>query len=143
MINYRSLNGRLHGGMKYQLIDDMVQISLPSAFHSIHPVKNRVLYQNWEKVAFITPYGSRLRIYAPYRWNGANAAIDSADFMEGSMVHDVLCDMIEKGILPLSLWGPSADVMRRINKQEKMPWLRRQYTWFFVRLHGVRKKVWR
>jgi len=71
-----------------------------------------------------------------YRSDGASWAIDTEDFAEGWFLHDILCDMMEAGLLPKKLWKHAANEMRIVNKREGMPKFRRQYTWFFVRFWG-------
>lgn len=76
-----------------------------------------------------------------YRSDGASWAIDTEDFAEGWFLHDILCDMMEAGMLPKRLWKYAANEMRIVNKREGMPRFRLQYTWLMVRFWG-RVKPW-
>jgi len=76
-----------------------------------------------------------------FQWDGASGAVDSADFMEGSMYHDIACNYFDAGLLPMSLWNAAAAMMRDINEDEKMPWIRRQWTWAAVRFWGKIKRL--
>ena len=79
-----------------------------------------------------------LTIAVGYEWDGASGAVD-AGFMEGSCVHDALCDLMDAGLLPKKLWNKAAWVMNDVNKQAGMNWPRRQWTHAAVRLYGRTK----
>jgi len=129
MIRYKSIK-KTETGKKYELIETKVW-QLGSKFVKFNIVTE---YFSLIKGQLIGNLG--------YRFDGATWAIDSADFMDGSCKHDILTDMIDAKLLPLSLWGPAADEMRITNKEEKMPWIRRQWTWGFVNIWGRIKKQW-
>ena len=77
----------------------------------------------------------KLTLKRGYMWDGpSGVAIDTADFMRGSAVHDGLYQLEKK-------WGikirKAADAeMLRINKEEGMGWFRRSYAWLAVRVFG-------
>ena len=72
-------------------------------------------YSLWEdyrvQLRFIRGYGVRhhlfaldgdgwLTIFADYPWDGATGALDTHTIMRGSLVHDVLYEMLRLGLLP-------------------------------------------
>jgi len=79
--------------------------------------------------------GGFLTLKPGYLWDGPSGiAIDTADFMRGSAVHDGLYQLEKK-------WGvkirKQADKeMLRIIKEDGMGWIRRTYCWLGVRVFG-------
>ncbi len=128
MIRYKSIK-KTETGYKYELIEAKGRY-LGSDFlgYDIELGKTSI---NADAFLFASP---------GFKWDGATGGIDSADFMESSMFHDAVCNMFDAGLLPMSLWGAAADMMRDINKAEGMPWVRRQWTWAGVRIWGRIKK---
>ena len=123
MIRYKSIK-KTETGKKYELLETKVW-PLGSEFVSYNIVTE-----------YFSLIKGTLTANLGYRWDGPTGAIDSADFMEGSCLHDILCDAMEAGMLPKKLWKHAANEMRIINKREGMGKFRRQYTWFFVRFWG-------
>lgn len=79
-----------------------------------------------------------LYIRKDYMWDGATGpAIDTEDFMAGSLVHDVLYQLIGHGILPKKPWKRHADnELVRVCGRAGMPWYRRTWVWLAVRAFG-------
>lgn len=68
-------------------------------------------------------------------WDGPTKAIKTKEFVAGSFIHDILCDAINRGLLPREV-QPLADAeMLEINKTQKMNWLRRRLTYRAVRIY--------
>lgn len=91
MIYYRRTNI-----FKYKLEQDY-DIKLPDSFHH---------------VGVVTPYiqliGTNLRIKKGYRWDGPSGpTLDIPSFMRGSLVHDVLYQLIREQYLPVRLRKPA------------------------------------
>jgi len=78
-----------------------------------------------------------LTIQEGYAWDGPSGpAVDTQSFMRASCVHDALYQLIRIEKLPMK-YRPFADAeMRRIAKEDGMPFLRRWWTWGAVRLFG-------
>lgn len=97
------------------------------------------------KYAIITDYciylpSGTLIIRAFYEWDGPSGpAIDTDNFMDGSLVHDLLYQLMREGRLkPIIWWRLLADnEMFRQCKKDKMSLIRRCYTWCGVRLGGL------
>jgi len=71
-----------------------------------------------------------------YAWDGATGALDTPSFMRGSLVHDALYQMMGEGLLPLK-WRKQADKeLRRICREDGMPWVRAQWVYLAVRLRS-------
>lgn len=71
-----------------------------------------------------------------YAWDGATSAIDTEDFMRGSLVHDSLYQLIAHGKLPKSLKRYADKELVRICGRDGMPWFRRVWVWLAVRTFG-------
>ena len=82
----------------------------------------------------LTPNGILL-VKQGYAWDGASGpAIDTKDFMRGSLVHDVLYQMMGERQLELK-WRKQADKeLVRICGEDGMPFIRRQWVYSAVRL---------
>jgi hypothetical protein len=81
-----------------------------------------------------------LYIEPGYEWDGPSGpTIDTDDFMDGALVHDICYQLLREG--RLRPWGP----MRRKSdkelviqcKKDGMPWWRRWYVWLGVRIGGA------
>jgi len=82
----------------------------------------------------LSPKGD-LRIKAGYAWDGASGpAIDSDSFMRGSLVHDVLYQMMGEKLLSLRWRKQSDRELQRICREDGMPWVRAQWVYRAVRL---------
>lgn len=78
-----------------------------------------------------------IRIRHGYSWDGASGpAIDTPDFMLGSLVHDALYQMIHEGILPRSARKAADQTLRDLCKAEGMSAFRRWYVYIAVRAFG-------
>lgn len=71
-----------------------------------------------------------------YCWDGATCAWDTPDFMRGSCVHDVLCQMVETGKLDKSNREKADKMLAKILKESGMPFFRRWWVYAAVRLYG-------
>jgi Protein of unknown function (DUF1353) len=117
MIRYRSLRR-----YKYQLVGDVDCII------------------GIEKM-FITPYiesnGVVLTIKTGYAWDGPSGpTIDTKTFMRGSLVHDVLYQLIRLEILPSSARKQADQVLREICIADGMSRFRAWYIYRAVRTFG-------
>lgn len=79
-----------------------------------------------------------LIIYAGYEWDGPSGpAIDTNNFMDGSLVHDLLYQLMREGYLKRWPYRLLADnEMFRQCSKDKMILPRRIWTWLGVRLGG-------
>ena len=86
----------------------------------------------------ITIIGNKLTICTSYAWDGPSGpAIDTDNFMDGSLVHDVLYDLMRQGLLSRWKYRRKADKEMRIQcKKDGMSFIRRWYTWSAVRVGG-------
>lgn len=116
---------KYQAGYKYQLAEDAV------------------FYVDIKRAAIQTEFiavglDGKLLIKSGYAWDGPSGpALDTKNFMRGSLVHDALCQLIELGILDHGkCWGLAAAEMRRICKEDGMLLPRRWWTWAAVRFWG-------
>lgn len=79
-----------------------------------------------------------LYIRKGYEWDGPSGpAIDTDNFMDGSLIHDLLYQLMREGHLNRWGWRAKADKeMRRQCKKDGMSLPRRWYTWLGVRIFG-------
>ena len=75
-----------------------------------------------------------LYIQSGYAWDGPSGpTIDTKSFMEGSLVHDALYQLIRMGLLSLA-WREQADLeLKRIIKLKKMNRFRAWYVYRMVK----------
>lgn len=121
------MNGtiRYQEGYKYQLIDEYVIQT------DIHP-----------KMDVIQPFYTifttgTIVIKAGYAWDGASGpAIDTRNFMRGSLVHDVGCQAVNDGILPKHFRPKFDRLLRQICREDGMSWVRAWYVYKAVLWFG-------
>lgn len=75
-----------------------------------------------------------------YAWDGATGAFDTEDIIKASCVHDVFCELINEGLLPEYIQALADEEFRRIEKQQKMSWPRRMWTYVAVRIYQINKE---
>jgi len=82
------------------------------------------------------PYGGVI-IRKGYRWDGASGpTIDTDDTMDGSLVHDVLYQLIREGELTMKDRKAADKCIRRMCIDDGMPKFRANYWYFFLRIAG-------
>jgi hypothetical protein len=83
----------------------------------------------------LTPNGL-LTIRAKYMWDGPSGpAIDTKNFMRGSLVHDVLYQCFRSGFLKCEVWRQAADEeLRRICLEDGMSEIRAWWVYNSVRM---------
>lgn len=90
----------------------------------------------------VTPYislstGGILSIRAGYAWDGPSGpAIDTRNFLRGSIVHDALYQLIRLGLLPQSTRAQADAELRRICREDGMSALRAWWVYSAVRSMG-------
>lgn len=78
-----------------------------------------------------------LTIKAGYAWDGPSGpAIDTRNFMRGSLVHDVLYQMMREGHLPLSCREQADRILRDICREDGMSAIRAWWVYRGVRFGG-------
>jgi len=95
----------------------------------------------------LTPDGE-LCIKRYYTWDGPTGGINTRTFIFGSLIHDILCELINKGFLPITVQCMADEQMAIINrtvqcwegKQQQMNPLRRLWVYMGVRYYQFRKR---
>lgn len=83
----------------------------------------------------------RLIIYKYYAWDGPSGGIHTRTFVKSSCVHDVLCELINVGLIAMED-QPVADRQMLLLNRESGMWLpRRLWTFLAVRYYQAKKKV--
>ena len=113
-------------GYKYQL-------------HSDYTVQIDIYPACYIKTAYINlTVSGMLDIKAGYAWDGPSGpAIDTLDFMRGSLVHDALYQLMRMGKINAVTWRKEADLeLKRICIQDGMPRIRASWIYWGVRIGG-------
>ena len=78
-----------------------------------------------------------LHIRAGYAWDGPSGpAIDTKNFMRGSLVHDALYQLLRAGLLGAQWREPADRALQRICREDGMSRLRAWWVYHGVRLGG-------
>lgn len=72
---------------------------------------------------------------AGYAWDGASGGVDTANFMRGSLFHDVLCQAIEEKLLPASYRKAADKMLYKILGEDGMLGIRRLWVYNAIRLY--------
>tara|TARA_R110000765_G_scaffold52400_3_gene105412 strand:- start:240 stop:695 length:456 start_codon:yes stop_codon:yes gene_type:complete len=79
-------------------------------------------------------------IYPSYCWDGPSGpAIDTEDFLDGSLIHDALCQAIDLGLIDRKNQRKADGIMRRVNRSNGMGKFRAWYSWASVRAYRAYK----
>jgi len=116
------------GSKKYRLLEpynDILHFSPPMDIANCYCIFNHT---------------GELIIDSGYEWDGPSGpAIDSDNFMDGSLVHDLLYQLMrEKWLEPVWKYRMKADKeMRLQTAKDGMSSIRKWYTWLGVRVGGI------
>lgn len=87
-----------------------------------------------------TPYVSiidcKLLIKDKYAWDGASGAVDSPDFMRGSLYHDSGYQLIREGLLDKSYRKEFDKLLRQVCIEDGMSKFRAFYVYYAVCIFG-------
>jgi hypothetical protein len=121
------LTAKYHkGGSKKYVLDEPF-------WETLHFKPHEFIYTDY---GYIQTNG-RITILRGFEWDGPSGpAIDTKDFMDGALIHDFLYALMRDGKLPLRFRRKADKEMRLQCKKDGMPWPRRMWTWFFVRVFG-------
>ena len=113
-------------GYEYQLVEDY---TVPTGVRPGVSVSNRFIRLDFD---------GTLTIRADYAWDGPSGpAIDTKNFMRGSLVHDALYQLMREGYLDPDQWRDPADrELQRICLQDGMSSMRAWWVYQGVRLGG-------
>lgn len=125
--------------VEYEVLDPPIKgykYRLTVPYH--HVMSEYVSGQKGSIGPWVSLHGNYLFLREGYCWDGATGpAIDTDDFMAGSLVHDALYQLIGHGIIPKKPWKRYADnELVRVCKRAGMPWFRRTWVWLAVRAFG-------
>ena len=80
----------------------------------------------------------RLIIRKGYSWDGPSGpSIDTKDFMQGSLIHDALYQLIREGVLPQSVRIRADEILKEVCLKDGMSKLRAWYVYQAVRSFGA------
>ena len=113
MIKYKS-------GYKYQLAANY-RVKIPLTGHTISMGPIKLTTGGW------------LTIKKGYAWDGPTWAIDSKNFMRGSLVHDALYQLMRWGYLSVRDREAVDQLLRDMCLQDGMWRIRAAWVYFFVR----------
>lgn len=96
-------------------------------------------YAITEPLSSLRPDGT-LTVLTGYAWDGSSGpCIDTRSSMEASCVHDVLCDYINQGLLPVSLQPLVDQEYYTICVKKKMWWRRARWRMLAIRWYMTGK----
>ena len=79
----------------------------------------------------------RIIIDEDYEWDGASGpTIDTNDTMDGSLVHDILYQLMREERLSGKYRKKADKCIRKMCMDDGMPWWRANYWYFFLRIGG-------
>ena len=89
-----------------------------------------------------------LRVRHYYTWDGPTGGFNTRTFIFGSLVHDILCEIINNRLLPVTVQCMADEQMAIINRavqfwegeRQQMNPLRRLWIYMGVRYYQFRKK---
>ena len=113
------------GGYKYQL-------TKPYSFYLKKPIPNEVDHEY-----FAIQANGFMGIKSSYAWDGASGpAIDTKNFMRGSLIHDALYQAIREGKLPQSFKQTADEILKDICIEDGMSKIRATWVYYGVRMGG-------
>jgi len=111
------------GGFKYQLVGTYT-VELPKI-----SIETPIITE------YIWLHKSRLVIKTGYAWDGPSGiAIDTKNFMRGSLIHDVFYQLIREGHLDNSYRKVADEILKDICLEDNMSKIRAWWVYFGVRL---------
>lgn len=127
MIRYRRLRG-----YKYELAADY-ELDLPELACAASVIVSHRLF----RLDFTsTP---RLTIRAGYCWDGPSGpAIDTKNFLRGSLVHDVLYQAMRLGYIPQTFRAAADNILARLCREDGMSGIRANWVRWAVRSFAAR-----
>lgn len=119
-----------HPRYKYRLASDYVFGDKRVPFASY-----KFSLETWRR--YLCHVGHALLIKAGYAWDGPSGpTLDTPSFMRGSLVHDVLYQLMRERQIPRSFRRDADQILVDICKQDGMSWIRRRWVYAAVRLFG-------
>jgi hypothetical protein len=119
-MNYRSLKN-----WKYELLKGVIEpVGIPGiVITDYFTLSNGVLF-----------------IYPRYAWDGPSGpTFDTDTFMRGSLVHDVICQMCEEGLIDKKYRKVGDELLKKICLEDGMSKFRAWYVYNAVRMYSKLK----
>lgn len=129
-------NGEVRGAIHYRDLHKY-KYQLVSSYSLFLPLNDKINGITYEgDYVELRDFGE-LVVRKGYAWDGASGpAIDTVDFMRGSLVHDALYQLIRLKILPESYRIEADRLLRKICMQDGMSRIRAWYVYVVVRVFG-------
>jgi hypothetical protein len=106
---------RYIGGYRYQIVED-------------HSVQTTVTGHDVDHEFIHLTADGKITIKRFYCWDGASGpAIDTKNFMRGSLVHDALYQLLRLDLLPQNLRASADQTLYEICRADGMGWFRANY----------------
>ena len=91
---------------------------------------------------YITLKEGRLTIKSGYAWDGPSGpAFDTRNFMRGSLVHDVLYQLMREGSLPRTARKYADELLRQMCLEDGMSWVRAWWVYRGVRMFAAKASL--
>lgn len=102
-------------------------------------LKPKLLKPIKEKYFIFNENTLKLKILKGYCWDGPSGpAIDTKDFMRGSLVHDCLYQLIRDGYITSSYRKTADTLLKKICREDGMSLIRSIWVYLGVRIFGWR-----
>lgn len=83
-----------------------------------------------------------LTIKSGYAWDGPSGpAVDTSNFIRGSLVHDAIYQLIREGLIPITFKEVADLLLVDVCKEDGMSYIRRKWVYLAVKTFGARAIV--
>lgn len=114
-------------GYKYQLAEDYHLDMILPPLPILDPIRC-----DWYDLAPLS-----ILVKSGYAWDGPSGpTFDTATFMRGALIHDVLYQAIREGHLPDAFRAEADHILYDLCREDGMGWLRAQWVYAAVRVAG-------
>lgn len=115
---------KFKAGYKYQLVEEYrIRVNIP-------------IKQSYDNGLLACDLLGNIIIRAGYAWDGATCAIDTNNFMRGSLIHDALYQLIREESIDGKYRTKCDDALDQILKEDGMSSMRRWYVQVGVKNFG-------
>lgn len=132
----------MENSIRFRILDKSERGNSPYKYE-LSEVYTHKTFRKFPSVDFISAgipwiriHDGVLTIKGRYRWDGATGATDTAEWLQASLVHDALYQIIREGLLPPRYRVEADSEMRDLLKKAGMSWFHRNKFWVAIRIFG-------
>ena len=138
----KALVERLPPCWKYRILQPVIRFEIPYRLRLRMPAGQQSVsvYDRDGVTPLATAFPRAVEGYAGYCYDGPSGpAWDSITWLEGALVHDILCQLIDMRRLPAENQPKADSLMWLTNLDNGMRWFRAWYSYHGVRVYRRRK----